>query len=92
MTDQTTEKAIDLVEALRRERLRRGLSWAAYAKALDVSLETLYKLAGPSRTTRRPHDTTVAMFQRKLDVLTGADTTTPAGGADEVVSAGHGHD
>lgn len=60
----TAAPMTDLATRLKQYRLERRLSWPKYAKALDISMTTLIKVA--TGKSQRPHETTLAHLERGL--------------------------
>ena len=69
--DENETRYAELVDRLKADRLNRRLSWDKYAKLLDVPISTLAKMARGQ--TKRPHDTTIAWLETKLQALQAAD-------------------
>lgn len=74
--DEKETRYAALVDRLKADRLKRRLSWDKYAKLLDVPISTLAKMARGQ--TKRPHDTTIAWLEAKLQELQAADDKVPA--------------
>lgn len=55
---------IQLAADVRRDRLRRKMTWPVYAEFLGVPLTTLYKLA--KGYTNRPHELTLDLIRERL--------------------------
>lgn len=71
MSDERETRYMALVEALKADRLARRMSWAKYAKLMDVPISTLSKMA--TGATKRPHETTISWLEQKLAQLKTAD-------------------
>lgn len=74
--DDKETRYADLVDRLKADRLARRLSWDKYAKLLDVPISTLAKMARGQ--TKRPHDTTIAWLEQRLQDLAAADKAPAA--------------
>ncbi len=75
----------DLAARLRADRVRRRMTWPAYAQFMGMQLSTIYKIA--SGATKKPHELTVAELEAKL----AGTSNTAEGAADAVVSSGQRH-
>lgn len=70
----------DLARRLTTDRLKRKLTWPAYAAFLGLKLSTVYKIARGATT--KPHDLTLVQIEERLAI------PTAEGAADAVVSSG----
>lgn len=68
--DDLRQQFETLPARLKADRLKRKLSWDKYAKLLGVSTSTLGKIT--RGVTQRPHETTLAWLERKLQELPAA--------------------
>lgn len=78
-----------LAKRLNADRLKRRMTWPAYAQFLGVKLSTVYKIA--TEKTTKPHELTVAQIEERIQLPVSPAATTAEGAADAVVSSGQRH-
>lgn len=71
-----------LAADVRRDRIKRKMTWPVYADFLGVPLTTLYKLA--KGYTNRPHELTLDLIRERLAGRQAEDTTAEGAGREVV--------